>query len=144
MQARQAEGQEEKVSKDDDDPQLIGEAKTAMNDVLDINASSFSELSLGDRVTMLNGDQRRIFDNVKAHLLHQQCHETNQRRRQQFGVEGARLRTGSAHLCSYDTCTRARYVICYLHAHIYMYIVVARFETHRVHAAAAATHILSS
>ena len=38
--ARQAEGPEEKVSKDDDDPQLIGEAKTAMNDVLDINYSS--------------------------------------------------------------------------------------------------------
>ena len=27
---------------------------------------------------MLNGDQRRIFDNVKAHLLHQQCHEANE------------------------------------------------------------------
>ena len=76
--ARQAEGQEEKVSKEDDDPQLIGEAKMAMNDVLDINASSFSELSLDDRVAMLNGDQRRIFDNVKAHLLHQQCHEANE------------------------------------------------------------------
>ena len=48
-----------------------------MNDVLDINASSFSELSLDDRVAMLNGDQRRIFENVKAHLLHQQCHEAN-------------------------------------------------------------------
>ena len=47
-EARQAEGQEEKVSKDDDDPQLIGEAKTAMND---INTSSFSD----DRVAMLNG-----------------------------------------------------------------------------------------
>ena len=32
-EARQAEGPEKKVSKDDDDPQLIGEAKTAMNDV---------------------------------------------------------------------------------------------------------------
>ena len=34
---RQAEGPEEKVSKDDYDPQLIGEAKTAMDDVLDIS-----------------------------------------------------------------------------------------------------------
>ena len=76
-EARQADGQEEKVRKDDDDPQLIGEAKTVMNDVLDINSSSFSELSLDDRVAMLNGDQRRIFENVKAHLLHQQCHEAN-------------------------------------------------------------------
>ena len=77
-EARQAEGQEEKVDKDDDDPQLIGEARTAMNDVVDINASSFSELSLDDRVAMLNGDQKRIFDNVKAHLLHQKCHEANE------------------------------------------------------------------
>ena len=32
-EARQAEDQEEKVSKDDDDPQLFGEAKKAMNDI---------------------------------------------------------------------------------------------------------------
>ena len=57
-EARQAEGPEEKVSKDDDDPQLIGDANTAMNGVLDINASSFSELSLDNRVALLNGDQR--------------------------------------------------------------------------------------
>ena len=35
-EARQADG-EEKLSKEDDDPQLIGEAKTAMHDVLDMN-----------------------------------------------------------------------------------------------------------
>ena len=74
-EARQAESPEEKVSKDDD-PQLIGEAKMAMNDVVDLGANS--ELSLDDRVAMLNDDQRRLFDNVKAHLLHQQCHEANE------------------------------------------------------------------
>ena len=77
-EARQAEGPEEKVSKDDDDPQLIGEGKMAMNDVVDLDMNPCSELSLEDRVAMLNGDQRRIFDNVKTHLLHQQCHETNE------------------------------------------------------------------
>ena len=76
-EARQAEGQEEKVSKDDDDPQLIGEAKMAMNDVVDLDMNPCSELSLEDRVAMLNGDQRRTFDNVKTHLLHQQCHESS-------------------------------------------------------------------
>ena len=30
---------------------------------------TLDELSLEDRVAMSNGDQRRIFDNVKAHLL---------------------------------------------------------------------------
>ena len=31
---------EEKVSEEDDDPQLIGEAKTAMTDVVSMNISS--------------------------------------------------------------------------------------------------------
>ena len=76
-EARQANGQEVKISKEDDDPQLIGEAKTAMNDVLVMNTCPSSKMSLEDRVAMLNDDQRRIFDSVKAHLLHQQCHQTN-------------------------------------------------------------------
>ena len=72
-EARHADG-EEKISKDDE-PQLMGEAKTAMNDVIDMNVKSSSDLSLESRVAMLNADQRRIFDNVKSHLLHQQQHE---------------------------------------------------------------------
>ena len=31
-----------------------------------------------ERVSMLNHDQKRIFDNVKAHFLHQKIHEANQ------------------------------------------------------------------
>ena len=62
-----------KISKDDE-PHLMGEAKTAMNDVIDMNVKSSSDLSLESRVAMLNADQRRIFD-VKSHLLHQQQHE---------------------------------------------------------------------
>ena len=27
---------------------------------------------------MLNQDQKRVFDNVKAHFLHQKCHEASQ------------------------------------------------------------------
>ena len=38
-EARQADGIEEKVSKEDDDPQLMGEAKTAMTEVVEINAN---------------------------------------------------------------------------------------------------------
>ncbi len=77
-EARQASGQEEKVSKPDDDPHLMGEAKTAMDDVLDMNDNSCDKLSLEDRVAMLNADQRRIFQHVKKHLLLQQQHEANQ------------------------------------------------------------------
>ena len=46
---------EEKISKDDE-PQLMGEAKTAMNDVIDMNVKSSSDLSLEPRVAMLNAD----------------------------------------------------------------------------------------
>ena len=75
--ARQAAGEEHKISKQDDDPQLMGEARTAMKELFDINARPNDTLSLEQRVGMLNADQRRIFDKVKSHLLHQQ-HDANQ------------------------------------------------------------------
>ena len=75
--ARQKEGQEEKVE-EDDDPQLIGEANTAMTDVLTMNINSSDKLSVEERVALLNDDQRRVFDTVKGHLLHQKCHEQNE------------------------------------------------------------------
>ena len=75
-EARLTNGKEERVS-EDDDPQLMGEAKTVMN-MFDMNGNSCDELSLEDRVAMLNADQRRIFDAVKSHLLHQQQHKANE------------------------------------------------------------------
>ena len=77
-EARQADGIEEKVNKVDDDPQLLGEAKTAMKEVVEINANNSDTLTLEDRITMLNDDQRRIFDKMKYHLLHQKQHEDNE------------------------------------------------------------------
>ena len=56
----QADGVEEKVKKEDNDPQLMGEAKTAMKEVVEMNNSD--TLTLEDRITMLNDDQRRIFN----------------------------------------------------------------------------------
>ena len=76
-EARQDEGGEESAE-EDDDPQLLGEAKTAMTDVLTMNVNSSDRLSLEERVSMLNNDQRRVFDTVRNHLLHQKCHEQNQ------------------------------------------------------------------
>jgi len=72
-EARHAD-HEEKISKDDE-PHLMGEAKTTMKDVIDMNVNSSSDLSLESRVAMLNTDQRHIIDNVKSHLLHQQQHK---------------------------------------------------------------------
>ena len=70
--ARQTGEEQEMVSKEDDDPQLMGEAKNAMNDVFDMNVNSDDDLSLEDRINMLNTDQRHVFDKIHKHLLHQQ------------------------------------------------------------------------
>ena len=77
-EAREADDKEEKISEEDDDPQLIGEAKTAMADVVSMNISSSDKLTLEERVSMLNDDQRRVFDNVKTHLVHHKSHEHNE------------------------------------------------------------------
>ena len=75
--ARDADGVEEKIDMaDDDQPQLLGEAKSAMKDVADMAVKQTSTLSLEERMAMLNVDQRRVFDNIKAHLLHQEQHDS--------------------------------------------------------------------
>jgi hypothetical protein len=76
-EARQA-NMEEKEAKEDNEPQLLGEARTAMTEVLDMKASTPGQLTLNERVSMLNQDQKRVFENVKAHFLHQKCHEAKQ------------------------------------------------------------------
>ena len=75
-EVRQA-NMEEKEAEEDNEPQLLGEARSAMSEVLDMKASTPGQLTLDERVSMLNQDQRRVFDNVKAHVQHQQRHETN-------------------------------------------------------------------
>ena len=49
-----------------------------MTDVVSMNISSSDKLTLEERVSMLNDDQRRVFDNVKTHLVHQKSHEQNE------------------------------------------------------------------
>ena len=75
--ARQADSEEHKISKEDDEPQLMGEARAAIKDLFDINTNQPDTLSLEQRVAMLNTDQRRVFDKVKAHFLHQKEHEAS-------------------------------------------------------------------
>ena len=69
---------EEKEAEEDKEPQLLGEARTAMSEVLDMKASTPGQLTLDEGVGILNLDKRRVFDNVKAHFLHQKLHEANQ------------------------------------------------------------------
>ena len=54
---------------EDDEPQLMGQIEDAMNDVNEMDSGS--TLTLQQRESMLNADQKRIFDNVKSHLLNQ-------------------------------------------------------------------------
>ena len=42
--------------------QLMGEAKAAMQDVQDMNNSSDNDITLDERVQMLNIDQKRIYE----------------------------------------------------------------------------------
>ena len=66
------------MSKDDNNPQLPGEAKSAMHDIIDMMAThSSDQLGLDERVAMFNGDQRRIYDSAMNHLHHHNegdCH----------------------------------------------------------------------
>ena len=45
-----------------------------MQDVQDMNDSSDDDITLDKRVQMLNVDQKRIYEEVKTHLLHQPMH----------------------------------------------------------------------
>ena len=77
-EARQADPVEKIDNQEDDDPQVQGEAKSAMEDIMEINASKSNQLPLEDRVRMLNADQRRVYDKVHSHMLHWEQHEDGQ------------------------------------------------------------------
>ena len=62
------------IQDDADGPHVMGEAKSAMDDALGMNANPPDTLDLDTRVGMLNTDQSRIFYRVKEHLLHQKRH----------------------------------------------------------------------
>ena len=68
---RQADPVEKLDNKQDDDPQIRGEAKSAMQDILQLNANKGNDIPLEQRVKMLNADQRRVYDNVHSYMLHQ-------------------------------------------------------------------------
>ena len=77
--ARKSDAADEETSKElDDHPQLLGEAKSAMQDVHGMNENKTNDLTFDDRVEMLNLDETRIFVNIKAHLLHQVKHESGE------------------------------------------------------------------
>ena len=65
---------------DDDDgndgPQVVGEATTAMKDVVDVCTTRWDNmLTSEERIGMLDADQSRVFDMVVEHLTHLKLHE---------------------------------------------------------------------
>ena len=79
-EARQAQKEDVTDSKpveddDEDGPQVAGEATSAMHDVLDLQQNESDGPSLEELVLSLNADQSRVYQQVKAHLVHQVLHE---------------------------------------------------------------------
>ena len=78
IQEARAANRQEVNDVEDEDPQLMGQIKDAMNDVRDMDTGS--SLTLQERESILNVDQKRIFDHVKAHLLRQIGYENKSKR----------------------------------------------------------------
>ena len=53
--------------RDDDEPQLLGKIMDAVNDIADMN-NNVPNLTLDQRVAMLNSDQKRIYDKINQNL----------------------------------------------------------------------------
>ena len=64
--------------KEDDGPQVLGEATSAMNGVVDLHQGDKNCPSFEELVTSLNTDQARIFQQIKVHLEHQSKHENGE------------------------------------------------------------------
>ena len=78
-EARQTEEEtlpEPEPVEEDEGPQVVGEATSAIHDVLYLQQNGDSGPSLEELVSSLNTDQARMFDQVKKHLEHQAYHES--------------------------------------------------------------------
>ena len=60
-EAREADVEDKQPEyEEDDDPQIEGEAKAAMQDVVDMHDNAANTITLEERVDMLNADQTRL------------------------------------------------------------------------------------
>ena len=67
--------EESKEGEEEENVLVVGEAKSAMEDMADMNANPTNDIPLDERVDMLNADQRRVYDKMHIHLLHQKEHD---------------------------------------------------------------------
>ena len=63
---------------EEEDLQEVGEALATLQEMHDLGTSAGNEFSPEEREDMLNADQRKVYDRVKNHLLHQMEHECGQ------------------------------------------------------------------
>jgi len=66
---------DEEVAVEEEGIKLVGEAEVVMHDVHDME---FDNISLSECISMLNEDQKRIFNQVADHLNHQHQHESDE------------------------------------------------------------------
>ena len=109
-QAREYNAAQPQPVEEDDGPQVVGEAREAMNDVLCLQQNDKNKgPSLEELVSSLNADQSRVFERVKLHLMHENggCKCTDFKPLHIFvsGVGG----TGKS-FHKYRTCTGFRHV----------------------------------
>ena len=62
-------------TKQDDDMQIVGEVKSAMQVAEDMDVNPINTFSLQERVEMLNADQRRVYETITSQLAHQKEHD---------------------------------------------------------------------
>jgi len=82
-EARRAQEAVNKTTNDDDDGaengmEVKGEVQAAMEEVMAMEKNKPDTLTLQQREDMLNADQKRVYDKIKTHLLHQIKHEKNE------------------------------------------------------------------
>ena len=71
-QAREDNAAQPQPVEEDDGPQVVGEAREAMNDVLCLQQNDKNKgPRLDELVSSLNADQSRVFERVKLHLMHE-------------------------------------------------------------------------
>ena len=86
-------------NRDDNETQLLGEIMDAVNDIADMN--NVANLTLDQRVAMLNSDQKRIYDKIRQHLTKQKQKVTMMSKLMTFNLYTCLLRWPSTgqHCC---------------------------------------------
>ena len=73
-----SDDKDKEEDKEEDGPQFQGEPKPDLSDATSLTTPPPDKLDLQTRIDMLNADQRKVFDKLRDHFLHQKKHEDGQ------------------------------------------------------------------